>query len=88
MKLQRQVTWVKDVKETKETKEVKNLKKKLKEIERWVDNFSEKRSWDYWRDVEHNINEWCSIREDSRKAKAYRDQWNNIYKQMAKWWEE
>ena len=69
-------------------KEEKVLKKAKKQIEKWVENFSEKR-WDsYARDVEHNINEWCSIWETPSKAKTYREQWNNIYKQMAKWWEE
>lgn len=91
MKLQKQVTWVSKIskKETKpNVKEVKELKKKLKQIEAGVEDFSEKRSNSYTKDIEHNINAWCSIWEDSKKAKAYREQWNWIYKQMAKWWEE
>ena len=88
MKLQKQVTWVKEAKEEVKVNDIKQLKKKLKQIEAGVEDFSEKKSDNYWRDVEHNINAWCSIWEDSKKAKAYRDQWNNIYKQMAKWWEE
>lgn len=69
-------------------KRAKQIKKNLKQIEKWVEDFSEKKSDSYWRDVEHNINAWCSIWEDSKKSKAYREQWNWIYKQMAKWWEE
>lgn len=52
-----------------------------------LDTFSES-SGSYARDVEHNINAWCSIWEDSAKAKAYRAQWNEIYKQMANGWGE
>jgi len=48
-----------------------------------LDSMSEVKSGSYARDVEHNINAWCSIWEDSAKAKAYRAWWNEIYKQMA-----
>ena len=37
-----------------------------------LDLMSEVKSGSYARDVEHNINAWCSIWEDSNKAKAYR----------------
>lgn len=47
-----------------------------------LDSFSES-SGSYARDVEHNINAWCSIWEDSAKAKAYRAQRNEIYKMLA-----
>lgn len=63
-------------------KEVKKQKKAAKAINKGVEKFTEKKSDSYWKDVEHNTNAWCSIREDSRKAKAYRDQWNWIYKYM------
>lgn len=90
MKLQRH-EWVYKKAEKAEKVEksnIKELKKKLKQIEKWVEDFSEKR-WDsYWRDIEHNINTWCSIWEDSKKAKAYREQWNGIYKAMSNWFEE
>lgn len=48
-----------------------------------LDSMSEVKSGSYARDVEHNINAWCSIWEDSNKAKAYRKSWNDIYKLMA-----
>ena len=48
-----------------------------------LDTFSEKKSYSYARDVEHNLNAWCSIWEDSNKAKAYRKQWNEIYASLA-----
>lgn len=88
MKLQKQVTWVKDAKEEVKVNDIKQLKKKLKQIEAGVEYFSDKKSDSYWKDVEHNINAWCSIWEDSNKAKAYRNQWNEIYKKMARWWED
>ena len=49
---------------------------------------SEVKSGSYARDVEHNINAWCSIWEDNNKAKAYRKSWNDIYKLMAQGWNE
>ena len=55
---------------------------KWKQWPKVLDSFSES-SGSYARDVEHNINAWCSIWEDSAKAKAYRAGWNEIYKQMA-----
>ena len=61
----------------------KVLKKAKKQIEKGVEKFSDKKSDSYARDVEHNINAWCSIWEDSKKAKAYREWWNGIYKHMA-----
>lgn len=71
--------------ETKKEKKVseKTLKKAKKQIEKGVDRFSDKKSDSYWKDVEHNINAWCSIWEDSNKSKAYRKNWNDIYKYMA-----
>lgn len=54
-------------------------------VKKWpkiLDTFNEE-SWSYARDVEHNINAWCSIWEDSAKAKAYRAQRNEIYKMLA-----
>ena len=48
-----------------------------------LDTFSEKKSHSYARDVEHNLNAWCSIWEDNNKAKAYRKQWNEIYASLA-----
>lgn len=70
--------------ETKKEKKVseKTLKKAKKQIEKGVDRFSDKKSDSYWKDVEHNINAWCSIWESSTRAKAYREGWNNIYKYM------
>lgn len=55
---------------------------KWKQWPKVLDTFSES-SGSYARDVEHNINAWCSIWEDSAKAKAYRAQWNEIYKMLA-----
>lgn len=85
---------VNNVKEVKEVKEVKNEKKERlmnkakEEVDKWVEDFSENRGNSYARDIEHNINLWCSIWEDSNKAKAYRKQWNDIYSKMARWWED
>lgn len=60
-------------------KEIKKQKKAIKAINKGVENFSEKKSDSYWKDVEHNINARCSIRESSDKSKAYRKQRNDIY---------
>lgn len=62
-----------------EQKEVKATK----QISKGVEEFSEKRGNSYARDVEHNLNAWCSIWEDNNKAKAYRKQWNEIYASLA-----
>ena len=84
----KRVNNVNEVKEVSKVKEERLMNRAKGEVDRWVDNFSEKRGSSYARDIEHNINEWCSIWEDSNKAKVYRKQWNDIYSKMAKWWED
>lgn len=88
--LQNMVEWVpatekkeEQVKEKEKKFSEKALKKAKKQIEKGVEKFSDKKSDSYWKDVEHNTNAWCSIWEDSKRSKAYREWWNGIYKYMA-----
>lgn len=59
------------------------MAKKQTKLEKGIENLSKRKEGSYQKEVEHNINAWCSIWEDSNKAKAYRKAWNDIYKFLA-----
>ncbi len=59
------------------------MAKKQTKLEQGIENLSKRKEGYYQREVEHNINDRCSIWEDSNRAKAYRKGRNDIYKFLA-----
>lgn len=55
-----------------------------KERKSKIDELGERREGNYGKEVEHNINAWCSIWENKNQSKNYRDAWNEIYAYLSK----